>query len=185
MTNDPPREGGTEGLPQAERNHPMGGGEAPAAPATVDGEGAEPSAYDHASPADTLAIIAQVHASADENERYAARLDRESFTYIIPFAMIPLGLLLAMANALLGDWVWVLWPAGFLAMWVMLFMAPLRHRYASEQPLELPNALRLHGQRKRRFLLKLARIAGALFVGEAVFRMSGGRLWDWTLPWPW
>lgn len=145
----------------------------------------EPSAYDYAAPADVLAIVAQVEASADEQERHAIRLDRQTFGAVWPFALIPLGLVLIMANARLGDWVWVLWPVGFLAICAMLMMMPLRHRYASEQPLELPDALRLHGQRKRRFLLKLALIAGALFVGEALFRMYGGRLWEWTVPWPW
>ena len=165
---------------------PLPLGEVAAAPA-ADGEGAEPepSAYDHAAPADVLAIVAQVHASADEEERYAAWLDRQTFGTIWPFALIPLGLVLLMADALLGDWVWVLFPAGFLAIWAMLLMIPLRHRYANEQPLELPDAVRLHGQRKRRFLLKLALIAGALFVGEALFRMYGGRLWEWTVPWWW
>lgn len=90
-----------------------------------------------------------------------------------------------MLNVLLGYWAWILFPAGFLAMWPMLVMMPLRHRYANERPLELPNAIRLHGQRKRRFLLKLALIAAALFVGEALFRMYGGRLWGWTVPWGW
>ena len=66
---------------------------------------------------------------------------------------------------------------------------PLRHRYANERPLETPlesgDATRLHGQRKRRFLLKLALIAGALFVGEMLFRMYGGKLWDLPVPWGW
>ena len=174
---DPPRDG--------EGDHPQGGGGDSAALATADAEGTEPSVYDHAAPADVLAIVAQVHASADEEERYAARLDRQTFGTIWPFALIPLGLVLLMAKALLGDWVWVLFPAGFLAIWAMLLMIPLRHRYANEQPLELPDAIRLHGQRKRRFLLKLALIAGALFVGEALFRMYGGRLWGWTVRWGW
>lgn len=157
-----------------------------AAPA-ADGEGAEPqpSAYDHAAAADVLEIVAQVHASADEGERYAARLDRQTIGTIWPFALIPLMLVTLMLSALLGDWVWVLWPAGFFAIWAMLALMPLRHRYANERPLELPNAVRLHGQRKRRFLLKLALMAGALFVGEWLFRMYGGKLWDWTVPWPW
>lgn len=96
--------------------------------------------------------------------------------------MIPLGLVLVLLNALPGDWVWILWPAGFLAIVAALILMPLRHRYANERPLELPNAIRLHGQRKRRFLLKLALIAAALFVGEALFRMYGAKLWDWTVP---
>ncbi|WP_133365620.1 hypothetical protein [Qipengyuania sediminis] len=154
---------------------------------SADGEGAEPepSAYDYTNPADLAAIVKHVRASADEEERYANRLDAETIGLVWPLALSPLGLVTLLLRGLLGDWAWILFPAGFLAMWVMLFMTPLRHRYASEQPLELPNALRLHGQRKRRFLLKLALIAGALFVGEALFRLYGGRLWDWTVPWPW
>lgn len=89
-----------------------------------------------------------------------------------------------MLSALLGEWAWVLFPAGFFAIWAMLGMMPLRHRYANELPLELPNATRLHGQRKRRFLLKAAMVGGALFVGEMLFRMYCGRLWGWTVPWP-
>ena len=68
----------------------------------------------------------------------AARLDRETIGYAWPFALIPLGLVLVMLDALLGDWVWVLFPAGFLAIWALLVMMPLRHRYANELPLDLP-----------------------------------------------
>ena len=162
----------------AEPQHPQGR-------SAADGEQPDPSPYDHAAPADVLEIVAQVRASADEEERYAARLDAQTFGTVWPFALIPLGLILVMANALLGDGVWVLLPAGFLAIVAALTLMPLRHRYANERPLELPDATRLHGHRKRRFLLKLALIAGALFVGEALFRMYGGRLWDWRVPWGW
>jgi hypothetical protein len=145
----------------------------------------EPSSYDHAAPADILNIIAQVQASADDEERTAARLDRETIGYVWPVALIPLGLVLVMLNALLGDWVWILLPASFLAIVAALLLMPLRHRYANERPLELPDATRLHGQRKRRFLLKLTLIAAALFVGEMLFRMYGAKLWDWRVPWGW
>lgn len=94
-----------------------------------------------------------------------------------------------MLNALLGDWVWALLPAGFLVLVSALKLMPLRHRYANELPLELPSesggAIRLHGQRKRRFLVKLALIAGALFAGEMLFRIYGARLWEWRVAWGW
>lgn len=155
----PPRNG--------EGNHAEhGGGVPPAADA------------DHGlSPEDRAAALAE--------EREAIRLDAQTIGVAWVFALVPLGLLLIMAQALLGEWVWALLPVAFLGIVAALKLMPLRHRYANELPLELPDATRLHGERKRRFLLKAALIAAALFVGEMLFRMYGGRLWEWTVPWGW
>lgn len=136
------------------------------------GEGAEPPP-----------LTPEVHAAAEAQERHAIRLDRETIGYAWVFALIPLGLVTLLLAGLLGEWAWMLFPAGFFAIWAALAWMPQQHRYANELPLELPDATPLHGQRKRRFMLKAALIGGALFVGEILFRIYGGRLWEWTVPW--
>ena len=122
-------------------------------------------------------------AAAYEAENEAVRLDGETIGMAAALGIIPLMLVAVLLSALLGEWVWDVLPAVFVAGVACVFLVRmgLFRRYLSDLPIHLPGHGILRGARKRRLLLQ----AGALAVVVLLIDQFGalGHLHDWFVGW--
>ncbi|KRA83017.1 hypothetical protein [Altererythrobacter sp. Root672] len=121
--------------------------------------------------------------AAYEIENEAVRLDRETIGAAWVLGLIPLALVLALLSALLGDWIWRLLPAIFIAVGVGLPLMSLGRRFQSNLPLHLPGYGVFTGSAKKRLILKAAAFGGLVLL---VYNLSGPiQLWiqRWVEEW--
>lgn len=101
------------------------------------------------------------------------------------FAIVPVGLMLLLLSALLGQWVWkAALPLFLVGPYAGQLLARLGVRYHSDLPLDLPGHGRLAGRRKKRLVLA----AMALLVGWLAWKLgiegaAMGALRDFLLAW--
>ena len=126
-------------------------------------------------------------AAAYEVENEAVRLDGETIGTAAALGIIPLMLVAVLLSALLGDWVWDVLPAVFVAgvACVILVRMGLFRRYASDLPIYLPGHGVLRGARKRRLLLKAGALGVVLLLTDRFGLLGHSRHWfvDWFGGW--
>ena len=122
--------------------------------------------------------LAMDAAYAEECE--ANRLDAESLGWAWALGLIPLGLVVLLLTALLGEWAWALFPAGFFAIVFALGRLRWWRRYESAVPLAVPGFGTFSGAAKKRLLLHATAFAAAVMVAQYAFPRALAAVVGWV-----
>ena len=111
----------------------------------------------------------------------ANRLDRETLGWAWAVGLIPLGIVVLLLSALLGEWVWVLFPVGFFAIVFALGRLRWWRRYESAVPLAVPGFGTFSGAAKKRLLLQATAFAAAVMAAQYAFPRALAGVVAWVV----